>query len=94
MNLALGKKMESDFHPLLQQAFLVPSLVPALSHLLLLQTVNKWGLCSNPDKLRGPHGRPDKPHRTFSSVISNRAGDGRSPCPRPVNFISKGQSLP
>ena len=61
VNLALAKKMEeSGCRHLLQQAFLTPSLMPALSHLLLLETVNKRRLCSNPDKLRGPHGRPGK----------------------------------
>ena len=82
-------EQEPDFHPLLHQAFLGPSLMTTLSHLLLVEAVDKKGLCSNSDKLMGPHGRPDKPHRIFSSEISNWEGDGRLSHPRPVFSLRK-----
>ena len=61
----------------------------ALSHLLLVEAVDKKGLCSHPDKLMGPHGRHDKPHRIFSSEISNWEGDGRLSYPRPIFSLAK-----
>ena len=86
-------EQEPDFHPLLQQAFLGPSLMTTLSHLLLVEAVDKKGLCSNSDKLMGPHGRHDKPHRIFSSEISNWAG-WQVVISQASISLSKGQSPP